>query len=193
MGFLTGLREYLEAHYEQSHFGEIRHSGEPHFFRIHEVGGVTGEVMEDRTYEVLVRKDSGEEETIHKTSIQYFFPAEHREKIQKLVKKDSKVEALGLEPIIPARPRHHIKNKTLFPLMDEKTVVFFTMLEGDVLRGIISGFNRYEILLLLKGGLPVTLLRHAVYDLRDKKGRCYLKSTQETLRDWHKSALYVSE
>lgn len=36
--------------------------------------------------------------------------------------------------------------------------------------------------------LPVALLRHSIYDLRD---RCHLKSFQETHRDWQKSKYFV--
>jgi hypothetical protein len=64
-------------------------------------------------------------------------------------------------------------------------------LEGDIIRGLVDAFTRYDITVHLKGGIPVSLLRHRVYDLRDKKGRCYLKTFQETHRDWKKSGLYV--
>ena len=77
--------------------------------------------------------------------------------------------------------------------MKENEVVFFTLLEGDLLRGVIAGFSRYEITINLKGGVPLTILRHSIYDLRNKKGRCFLKSFQEEHRDWEKSKLYVSE
>ena len=76
--------------------------------------------------------------------------------------------------------------------MHEKKVVFFTLLEGEIIRGIIADFSRYDITVNLKGGIPVTILRPAVYDIRDKEGRCFLKSLQETKRDWEKSGLYVS-
>ena len=76
--------------------------------------------------------------------------------------------------------------------MKGKQVLFFTMLEGELIKGIISDFSRYDITVNLKGGIPVTILRHAVYDLRDKEGQCFLKSFQETKRDWEKSGLYVS-
>jgi len=45
----------------------------------------------------------------------------------------------------------------------------------------------------LKGEIPVTILRHSIYDLKNKKGRCFLKSFQEEHRDWEKSRLFVSE
>jgi hypothetical protein len=44
----------------------------------------------------------------------------------------------------------------------------------------------------VKGGLPIVIMRHGVYDLRDKKGRCLLKSFQDKHKDWEKSALFVS-
>ncbi len=58
---------------------------------------------------------------------------------------------------------------------------------------MIGSFSRYEIVLNMKGGLPVTILRHGVLDVRNKKGRCFLKSVQEKSRDWRKSELYEEE
>jgi hypothetical protein len=34
-----------------------------------------------------------------------------------------------------------------------------------------------------KGGKPVTILRHSIYDLRNKNGGCFLKSFQEERKD----------
>jgi hypothetical protein len=112
--------------------------------------------------------------------------------IQGFIKTDEKVRALGLEPIFSPHKRYFVKNKSLFPLMKEREVVFFTLLEGEMIRGLIAGFTRYDITVHLKGGQPVTILRHSVYDLRNKKGRCFLKRFQEEHRDWEKSPLFVS-
>ena len=70
-----------------------------------------------------------------------------------------------VEPLRRHAERHHIKNKTLYPLMEERQVADITVLDGTVLRGIISGFNTYEIMMNLKGGTPVTVLRHGVLDV----------------------------
>jgi len=88
---------------------------------------------------------------------------------------DAKVAARGLGPIEQVRQRHHVKNKTLFPFMQSRTVLRFTTLAGDVLQGLVGGIHRYELTVLLKGGVPVTLMRHAIFDVRDKKGVCWLK------------------
>ena len=97
---------------------------------------------------------------------------------------------LHVKLLYPAA-RHHVKNKSLFVLMQDREVVFFTLLEGEVIRGVISAFSRYDITVNLKGGLPVVLLRHSIYDLRDKQGRYYLKSFQDIHRDWQKSEYFV--
>ena len=76
--------------------------------------------------------------------------------------------------------------------MKERTILFFTLLEGKIIKGIVAGFSRYEITVNLKVGMPITILQHGIYDLRNKKGRCFLKSFQETSRDWEKSPLFVS-
>ncbi|HKI48129.1 MAG TPA: hypothetical protein VKA69_02310, partial [Desulfobacteria bacterium] len=136
--------------------------------------------------------DDTEESVLSKTDVKILYPIEISDKVRSLIKEDPKVSKLSLEPIIAPALRHHIKNKSLFPLIKERQVVFFTLLEGEIIKGLITGFSRYEITCSLKGGLPVTILRHAVYDLRDKKGRSFLKSYQEKRKDWRKSSLYVS-
>jgi hypothetical protein len=37
----------------------------------------------------------------------------------------------------------------------------------------------------------VVILRHSLLDVRDTQGCCFLKSSQQTLRDWTKSKLYI--
>ena len=106
-----------------------------------------------------------------KIKIKFLYPEAHAKSVKSLIKTENKIMKEEMEPILSPGGRYHIKNKSLFPLMKEKTVVFFTLLEGELVRGIISGFSRYEITVNLKGEIPVTILRHSVYDLRDKKGR----------------------
>jgi sRNA-binding regulator protein Hfq len=76
--------------------------------------------------------------------------------------------------------------------MKEKEVMFFTLLEGEMIRGTIADFSRYDITVSLKGARLVTILRHAIYDIRNKGGRSFLRSFQEEHRDWQKCPIYVS-
>jgi hypothetical protein len=60
--------------------------------------------------------------------------------------------------------------------MNQREVMFFSLLEGEIIRGLVLAFSRYDLPIGLKGGIPIVVLRHSALDVRDKKGRCYLKS-----------------
>jgi hypothetical protein len=194
MGYLLGLQEYLEENYGRSVFDEALDSKKPWEFHVHGSRIIRAEVLENLKYDVKLQIEGEQgQEVLPKVQIKCLYAVDLAESIRGSIKKDAKVETLGLEPIFSPHKRYFVKNKSLFPLMKEKEVVFFTLLEGEIIRGIIAGFTRYDITVHLKGGKPVTILRHSIYDLRNKKGRCFLKSFQEEHRDWEKSALFVSE
>ena len=192
MGYLSGLQEYLDEKYRISIFDEALTSERPWEFHIHSHRIIKARIVQNLTYDLKISVDGSVDEILSKTDVKLLYPKDLSETVKKLLKTNKKVRDLRLEPIISPAKRYHIKNKSLFPLMKEKEVLFFTLLEGEIIRGIVADFSRYEITVNLKGGLPVTILRHSIYDLRDKKGWCFLKSFQETHRDWKKSPLFVS-
>ena len=191
MGFLSGLQEYLKQTYGVSVFDQAGESKQPWEFHLHGHRIIRAIIRRNLSYDLKIESNDTKETVLSKTDIKMLYPSEISEAVQPLLKTDKKVANLALEPIITPAQRRHIKNKSLFPLMKERKVAFFTLLEGEILKGLITGFSRYEITCSLKGGVSVFILRHAVYDLRDKKGRSFLKSVQETRRDWGKSSLYV--
>ncbi|RME05724.1 MAG: hypothetical protein D6812_02645 [Deltaproteobacteria bacterium] len=144
----------------------------------HEI--LEGIIEEMAPYELVFRDIQDRRHEIQKIRIKFFCDAKVDTKsLEKLIKPDEEVRALGLGPIVAPKLRNHIKNKVLFPLMQNREVIFFTTLEGDVIRGIVEGFSRYEIRVRMKGGIPVILLRHAIYDARDKSGKIsYLKGKE---------------
>ncbi|SPD76514.1 conserved hypothetical protein [uncultured Desulfobacterium sp.] len=191
MGYLKGLQQYLNESYEFSIFDQAVSSQDTWEMYLHKFRVIKAKLIENLKYDIKIEiKDLGNE-VIPKVNIKMLYPLTQAETVSGLIKTDDKVKDLNLEPILAPAKRYHIKNKSLFPLMIEKTVVFFTLLEGEMVRGVIAGFSRYEITVNLKGGIPVTLLRHSIFDLRDKKGRSYLKSFQEVHKDWEKSGLFV--
>ncbi len=192
MAGLNGLSEYLKEWNHISIFDQALDSETLWEFHLHQCRIVRAKILTNPTYDLKLDIEGIGEEELPKTYVKFLYPVDKADSIKPLIKTDKKVKALGLEPLISPRDRFHIKNKTLFPLMQEKSVVFFTLLEGEIIRGIIAGFSQYDITINLKGGIPVTILRHSVYNLQDKKGRCYLKSIQEKQKDWKKSELYVS-
>jgi hypothetical protein len=193
MGTLLGLQEYLEANYNTSIFDQALESKEPWEFHIQNYRIIKARILENLRYDLRLSNGETGDELLPKTDVKLLYPADMSDSVRPLLKTDKKVRDLKLEPIIPPRLRHHIKNKSLFPLIKERQVVFFTLMEGEVVKGLVTGFTRYEITVSLKGGIPVFILRHGVYDFRNKKGRCFLKSFQETHRDWEKSGLFVTK
>jgi len=191
MGYLRGLEEYLIEAYGRSIFDRARDSREPWEFHLHGRRIIKAGVRENMVYDLKLDIEGQGRETLPKLQVKCLYPANVAESVMPLIKTDHNVKALGLDPIPEPHRRYFVKNKSLFPLMKERHVILFTLLEGEIIRGIIAGFSRYDVTVNLKGGIPVTILRHSIYDLRDKKGRCFLKSFQESHRDWEKSDLFV--
>jgi len=191
MAHLLGLQEYLDELYDNSILDQALSSKQPWVFHLHNHRIVQATVTENLKYDIKAKIEGEGEELLPKVNIKLVYREELSESVRSLLRTDKKTKELGLEPILAPGKRYHVKNKTLFPLMKEKKVVFMILLEGEIVRGIITGFSRYEITVHLKGGTPITILRHSIYDLRDKKGRCFLKSFQDKHRDWEQSELYV--
>jgi len=191
MGFLEGFAEYLKEHYEFSVFDQAAAGRDTWMLYLHgeDLKGVT--IVKNRKFEIDFSLSDGTQRSTEKHNIKFLFKAGLASEIQPLIQINEQVKAQKLEPILKPRKRYHIKNKTLYVAMKDREVLIFTLLGGEVLRGLVEGFSRYEIYLKLKGGRPVTILRHAIYDVRNKKGRCYLKSAQQKYKDWTKSPLYV--
>ncbi len=74
--------------------------------------------------------------------------------------------------------------------MKERQAVIFTLLEGEIIKGFIKDFSRYDINISLKGDVPATIMRHSIFKLSDKKDRSFLKTFQRKHKDWQKSELY---
>lgn len=192
MGQLQGLKEYLDTEYKKSIFDEAVASQTLYEMHLH--GRVIqARVIENLIYDIRANIEGQGEEVLSKVQIKYLYPLEQAEAVRSLIKIDKKVKALNLEAIIDPRDRNFVKNKTLFPYMKDREVLFFTLLDGEIIRGLLVAFTRYDLTIALKGGVPVTVLRHSIHDVRDKKDRCLLKRVQEVQRDWEKSALYIAD
>jgi hypothetical protein len=193
MGHLLGIKEYLDEKYNTSIFDQAMASGKPWEFYLHDRRTIAATVLENRKWNIAVQIAGQAKEELQKIQVKFLYPADLNESIRPLIKIDGKVEALGLKAILSPGKRYFVKNKSLFPLMKEKEVLFFTVLEGEIIRGIIADFSRYDITVSLKGGRPVTILRHAIYNVRNREGRSFLRSFQEEHRNWEKSPLYLTE
>ena len=192
MHCLSGFTEYKRSHHTQSVFNTAMASNSPWRIHLHGQPPVTARIVENDKYDIVIASEEAGQCTIKKLFVCFLYPPDMQEKILPLIKKtDKKVEKMNLEPTENLKERHFVKNKTLYPLMKEREVLFFTLLDGTIIRGLVQGFSMFDITVGMKGGVPLTFLRHSLYDVKNKAGRCFLKSVQETSQDWKKSDLYV--
>ena len=188
---LAGFREYLNTAYERSVFERALAAQDLWDCHLHTHRMARLRVTADLIHDLQVDVEGEGPEDLPKLHVKLLYPATQAAAAASLIKLDPRVRAQGLKPTLSPAARHHVKNKSLFVLMKDRDVMFFTLLEGEIVRGIIGDFSRYDVTVNLKGGLPVVVLRHSIYDLRNKQGRCYLKSFQDTHRDWQKSEYFV--
>ena len=175
MNEISPLKRYLDENYQESVFDSALNDPSPWVYHLHNREIVHGRIVRNLPYRIVLSVDAQPEKEIDKTSIKLLYPASFAQTVEKQIKSDPKIEARQIAPIISPKNRHHIKNKTLFPLMQQREVLFFTLLEGEIIRGLVLAFSRYELTIGLKGGTQIKVLRHSILDVRDKKGRCYLK------------------
>lgn len=182
---LAGLPDYLEAHQKDSIFQREAGKESSWCLFLHGNQRKTGKIQSDETYEIELVMQDGSVEKVHKVNVKMLCEASKEEEVLGRLKTNEALKEAPEGPHFGPRYRHHIKNKTLFPLMNRREVLFFSTLEGEVLRGVVTGFSRFEIDISMKGGVSVVLLRHAVFDVRDKKGRSFSKeAVEKTGRYW---------
>ena len=192
MAYLAGLKEYLDTNYDRFALEQAYAHGTWHVFHLHGRRILPARVIDRQTYEATLEDNQGIRHPVHKTEIKYFHSLEEALEIAEKIKVDRQVPSQNLEPMYYTKGRHFIKNKSLYPLMLDREVLFFTLLEGEILRGVIQSFNRFEIQISLKGGLRVTILRHAIYEAKNKKGRSFLKSVQDKHKEWKRSEYFIT-
>ena len=193
MGYLRGLNEYLKQNYDRDVFKEfkLQHALLHFYFVGHQE--LTRKIKKSMTFDLDLIDRQKEVKRYPKLHIKFYFPAKLEKYVKPLIDVNPKVVAMNLELIRHIPERYHIKNKTLYPLMMEHQAVVITLLEGEVLRGFVDDFTRYEIFLKFHDDLRIVVLRHAIYRFQDFRGRDLLKNVQDEAKDWQKSSLWVEK
>ncbi|MEN0063533.1 MAG: hypothetical protein AAGA48_15390 [Myxococcota bacterium] len=110
---------------------------------------------------------SGDETTeLHKLKVKYAYDPQQWKKVKKGVRSDGKKSAEGaVEPAERPQDRYSCSDRRLFGYLDTEQEVFATLLGGDLLRGRVTWFSRYEFGLQLRSQAEVTVFRHALKNL----------------------------
>ncbi len=191
MGYLLGLKEYLEEAYHYSIFQQAVDSKDMWALHLHGHRIVQTKIVEDLIYDIKLASENQEVEELAKLQVKCLYPTNLLEPIKGIMTINQQVKSLELQPIVKPQDRYVIKNKSLFPLMKQQENVRLTLLEGEELQGIVIGFSRYDLTFLAQG-VPIVILRHSIYDLQSDTGRSFRKSFQQDHKDWETSELFVS-
>lgn len=157
----------LQEHYMQSCLDDCLAKSTKIALAIHGHKKVIGKLTDVGKYTVQLHEEGtpGPVE-IHKTQIKYAYDPEQYKLLRKFMGLDNDVKKMSLTPIMRARERHHFKNLLLQQSIDERREIEVVTLEGDSFHGTVDWFGRWEFALKFKGGIRVTLFRHAIYRVK---------------------------
>lgn len=131
-----------------------------------------GRLVEAGAYELVVETTDGAV-TLQKHDLKLAFLGTHRKRLLKRGitwgAEEARLEAGALRHWVN---RRDLKARDIFKAMEGGAVITWTTAEGDQLRGRITGFNRFEVILETSQGAEAILLRHAFgsMDLRSPGG-----------------------
>lgn len=131
-------------------------------------GGVTvkGRVIAVEPYQVVMEEDGNPEpQPIHKLKLLYAYPPEAWKAVKKVVKADKRQSREAEPPAVRPQDRYSCSDRRLFGYMDRDVDLAVTLLSGEVLRGHLAWFGRYEFGLKLRTDTEVTVFRHALRDV----------------------------
>ena len=117
-------------------------------------------------YALVGSVEGAESGEIHKLTLKFAYAPADAKKMRKAIKKDKTVAGEGLEPAKRPQDRYTCSDRRLFGYVDSGREVVATLMDGDVLRGVITWFSRYECGFKLKGDVELTLFRHALHELK---------------------------
>ncbi len=126
MGHLLDLQAYLDASYHLSIFDQAFDSKRYWELHLHGHRIKRAMVTENLKYDVKLVFEGGGDELIPKTHIKLLYPKDLAESVKPLLKTDRKVESLALESITFPKDRFHIKNKSLFPILNHNYICKYT-------------------------------------------------------------------
>lgn len=157
----------LQEHYTHSCLEETQAKGIKIALALHGHKKIMGKILEVGKYTIRFHEEGqAAPSELHKTQIKYAYDPEQYKALRKFMDFDNDTKKLALQPILRAKDRYHFKNLLLQQSIDERREVEVVTLEGDQFKGVVDWFGRWEFGLKFKGGLRVTLFRHAVYRVK---------------------------
>jgi sRNA-binding regulator protein Hfq len=137
---------------------------------LHEGTTLKGTVIDVEPYQIMFRPDSGEPVAIHKLKLLYAYAPDAWKAVKKGIRVDKKHGRDTEQPAVRPQDRYSCSDRRLFGYLDRNVDLNVSLLSGEVLRGHITWFGRYEFGLKLRSDAEITVFRHALRDLGPAEG-----------------------
>ena len=160
------MRAHKEAHYAESILDAAAADGRELGLGLHGRRTVRGAIASIDRYELDLRTEAGEER-LHKLAIKFAFDPAQAKRVRRATRYDKARRAAPSEPIVRPQDRYTCSDRRLFGYIDAGVQVKVVTLEGELFRGRITTLRRYEFVLELKGGVALTVFRHALAELAE--------------------------
>jgi len=131
-------------------------------FGVHGGAWHKGRVRQVAAYEFQLELVDGEMLTLQKRDVKIALDEVDARQFRRLLKRDADLSEAPRTPVLRPQDRLKISDRRWFGWLDGIVPVRVTTLEGEVLEGRVVSIARYEVVLVLKRDVHVTLLRHAL-------------------------------
>lgn len=157
------MEQHREAHRDRSVLDTALEDGVSRTFGVHGRRVLTGVVTATDAYHAHVQVEGEEPEQLHKLQFKFAYAPGDWKRVKKAFRKDKALSKEPREPIPRPQDRYTISDKRLFRYLDQGVQVEVTLLEGEMVRGAVAWFGRYEFGMTVKGDVEVTIFRHALH------------------------------
>jgi len=132
---------------------------------LHDGRTLKGRVTAVEPYQLQFEIDGGGAETLHKLKLLYTYSPDDWKAVKKGVKSDKKAAASAEAPATRPQDRYSCSDRRLFGYLDRGVELNVTLLDGEVFRGNLLWFGRYEFGFKLRSDAEITVFRHALRDV----------------------------
>ena len=159
-------RRRLAEHRAENRDRTCLEPGVPLALALHGNRVIKGQVVpvDPYTFRFVEGEGEGDPEEIHKLEVKFGYDPADWKKLKKGVRQNKRQPERDT-PAVHPQDRYSCSDRRLFGYLDRGDEVVATLLDGDILRGRVAWFGRYEFGLILRTEAEVTIFRHALKDL----------------------------
>jgi sRNA-binding regulator protein Hfq len=124
-----------------------------------------GRVLSVEPYQVVFGDEGDEPQTLHKLEILYAYAPDDWKTVKRAIRNDKRAERPAEAPALRPQDRYSCSDKRLFGYLDHGDEIQVVLVNGEVVRGKLAWFGRYEFGMRLRGEVDLVVFRHALREV----------------------------